>query len=118
MNNLLPDHTYILPNHTRNHVKWLDNNDVRPFETEWIQRVFLFDPFSLFVRTYEDRKQKKGHTFRVTLFDDGERVPDVPNQRDVWTPFKCHRGEQSERVSIPRWDETPLQTSQVSWGEL
>lgn len=125
MNYSLPDHTDILPNHkcilpdhTGNHFKWLDYNDVRPFETSRIQRVFLFGPFSLFVRTYEDRKQKKDYTFRTTLFDDGERVPDLIKTMKVGTPFQCHCGEQSERVSIPSWDGTPLQTSQVSWGEL
>ena len=117
MNNLLPDHTDNLPNHTGNHVKWLDNNDVRPFETLRIQRVFLYDPFFLFVRTYEDRFGKKYYTFSTTLLK-VKRVQDVPNQRDILTPFQCHCGEQSERVSIPSWDGTPLQTSQVSWGEL
>ena len=69
MNTTLPDHTDILPNHSRNHVKWLDTNDVRPSKRNGFRGSCCFYSFSLFVRTYRERNEKKDYTFTTTLFD-------------------------------------------------
>jgi hypothetical protein len=69
MNTNLPDHTYILPNHIPFNPKWLIDNSVRPSGTLCFRGSFCFYSFSLFVRTYRERNEKKDYTFTTTLFD-------------------------------------------------
>ena len=93
MNTNLPDHTNILPNHSRNHVKWLDINDVRPSKPNGFRGSFFFCSFSLFVRTYRAAKTRTVYIVASAsnLPENGENAfslhVDVVSH---WFPI-CHR---------------------------